>query len=64
MVSGSERTVRGRKEIAVKAGNAGGVDFQFNGKKVDLRADYGEVKTVTFGPAGMSRSATPPAPQP
>jgi cytoskeleton protein RodZ len=64
LLAGSERTVRGRKEVVVKAGNAGGVDFQFNGKKVDIQADYGEVKTVTFGPAGMSRTAPLPALQP
>jgi len=62
--AGSERTVRGRKAVVIKAGNAGGVDFQFNGKKVDLQADYGEVKTITFGPAGMSQSAPLSAPQP
>jgi len=44
----------------VKAGNAGGVDFQFNGKKVDTGAKYGEVKTVIFGPTGMITSAPPP----
>ncbi len=64
LAAGSERTVRGRKEVIVKAGNAGGVDFQFNGTRVDLQAEYGEVKTVTFGPAGLSRNAPPPAPQP
>lgn len=64
LATGAERTLRGRKEIVVKAGNAGGVDFQFNGKKVDLQADYGEVRTVTFGPGGMSRNAPPPTPQP
>ena len=64
LAAGSERTVRGRKEVVVKAGNAGGVDLQFNGKKVDLQADYGEVKTVTFGPAGMSRTAPLPIQQP
>jgi cytoskeleton protein RodZ len=64
LAAGTERTLRAQKEIVVKAGNAGGVDFQFNGKKVDVQADYGEVKTVTFGPAGMSRSAPPPTPQP
>ncbi|MGA7632916.1 MAG: RodZ domain-containing protein [Terriglobales bacterium] len=64
LAAGAERTIRGRKEIVVKAGNAGGVDFQFNGKKVDLQADYGEVRTVTFGPGGMSRNAPSPAPQP
>ncbi|HSZ60763.1 MAG TPA: helix-turn-helix domain-containing protein [Terriglobales bacterium] len=64
LAASTERTVRAQKEIVVKAGNAGGVDFQFNGKKVDIQADYGEVKTVTFGPAGMSRTAPPPTPQP
>jgi cytoskeleton protein RodZ len=64
LAAGSERVIRGQKEVIVKAGNAGGVDFQFNGKKVDLPAEYGEVKTVTFGPAGLSRNTSPPAPEP
>ena len=51
--AGSERVVRGRKEITVRTGNAGGVDFRFNEKKVDTGGDYGEVKTVTFGPRGI-----------
>ena len=58
--AGSERTVRGRKEVIVKAGNAGGVTFQFNGKKLDTGGEYGEVKTVTFGPAGLLLTAPPP----
>jgi cytoskeleton protein RodZ len=58
--AGSERVVRGRKEITVRTGNAGGVDFRFNGKKVDIGGDYGEVKTVTFGPRGILSSAPPP----
>ena len=57
---GSERVVRGRKEIMVRAGNAGGVDFRFNGKKLDTGGEYGEVKTVTFGPRGILPSAPPP----
>jgi hypothetical protein len=56
---GSDLTVRGQKEITVKAGNAGGVDVRFNGKKLDTGAGYGEVKTLTFGPGGLL--ATPPA---
>jgi cytoskeleton protein RodZ len=55
--AGSERVVRGRKEITVRTGNAGGVDFRFNEKKVDTGGDYGEVKTVTFGPRGILPSA-------
>jgi cytoskeleton protein RodZ len=59
--AGSERAVRGRKEITVRTGNAGGVDFRFNEKKVDIGGDYGEVKTVTFGPRGILPIAPPPS---
>src|SRR6266853_5979965 len=60
--AGSEREIRGRKEIIVRTGNAGGVDFRFNGKKVDTGGEYGEVKTVTFGPRGiLPTAATPPS---
>jgi hypothetical protein len=58
--AGSERTVRGRKEIMVKAGNAGGVDFRFNGQKLDVGGAFGEVKTVTFGPRGILPNAPAP----
>jgi len=63
---GSERTIHARKEVVVKAGNVGGVDFQLNGKKLAVGGDYGEVKTVTIGPAGLvsATSVPPPAPQP
>jgi hypothetical protein len=62
--AGSERVVRGRKEITVRTGNAGAVDFQFNGKKVGAGGDYGEVKTVTFGPGGILPNAPPPTSTP
>lgn len=64
LAAGTERTARGRQEVVVKAGNAGGVDFEFNGKKVDVTGEYGEVKTVTFGPGGMSRNVSVAPPQP
>jgi len=57
LAAGSERTVRGRKEVIVRTGNAGGITFRFNGKKIDTGGEYGEVKTVTFGPGGLSPSA-------
>ncbi len=60
--AGDERTIHGRKEVIVRAGNAGGVDFRFNGKKVEAGGDYGEVKTVTFGPAGMVPTPPPSPP--
>jgi cytoskeleton protein RodZ len=53
LAAGSERQVLGHQQIVVKAGNAGGVDFQFNGKKVGTTGQYGEVKTITFGPRGL-----------
>ena len=62
--AGSERVVRGRKEITVRTGNAGAVDFRFNEKKVDVGGDYGEVKTVTFGPRGVLPNATAPSSTP
>ena len=58
--AGSERTVRGHKEIIVKAGNAGGVDIRFNGQKLDVGGEFGEVKTVTFGPRGILPNAPAP----
>ena len=58
--AGSKRVVRAQKEITVRTGNSGGVDFRFNEKKVDIGGDYGEVKTVTFGPRGILPSAQPP----
>ena len=62
LTAGSERISRGRKEIVVKAGNAGGVDFLFNGNKLETGGEYGEVKTVTFGPRGILKNAsTPPS---
>jgi cytoskeletal protein RodZ len=64
LAAGSERTVQGRKEIIVRTGNAGGLDFRFNGKSLDFTGKAGEVKTVTFGPSGVlpntpSTAATP-----
>ena len=62
--AGTERLVQGRKEITVRTGNAGAVDFQLNGKKVNTGGDYGEVKTVTFGPGGILPNGPPPTSTP
>ena len=60
LAAGSERTIRGRKEVIVKVGNAGGVDFHFNGKKLDTGGEFGEVKTITLGPGGIIPNAPAP----
>lgn len=51
--AGDQRAVRGRKEVIVKAGNAGGIDLNFNGKKLEPPGEFGQVRVITFGPAGM-----------
>ena len=60
LAAGSNLAINGRKEIVVKVGNAGGVNFRFNGKKVDAGGASGEVKTLTFGPQGILPNAFPP----
>jgi cytoskeleton protein RodZ len=64
LAAGTARTIRGRKEIAVKAGNAGGIDFRFNDKKIKIGGESGEVKIITFGPGGLVPSALAPASAP
>lgn len=61
LAAGSERSAAGRKEIIVRVGNAAGVDFRFNGKKLNTAGGDGEVRTVTFGPGGILPNA-PAAP--
>ena len=58
--AGTERAFRGRQQVVVKAGNVGGLDFRLNGKKLDVAGDFGEVKTVTIGPAGLVPGAAVP----
>jgi cytoskeleton protein RodZ len=57
LLAGSQRTVRARKEIIVKAGNSGGLDFRLNGNKLDTGGESGEVRTLTFGPGGILPNA-------
>jgi cytoskeleton protein RodZ len=56
----AQKSVRAEKEIVIKAGNVGALDFEFNGKKLPSQGDYGEVKTLTFDAHGLQ----PPAPKP
>ena len=60
LLAGSQRAVRGRKEIIVKAGNSGGIDFRLNGNKLDTGGESGEVRTLTFGPGGILPNAPAP----
>jgi cytoskeleton protein RodZ len=62
LAAGDQRAIRGRKEVVVKAGNAGGIDLRFNGKQIKRQGDSGQVRTITFGPGGITPNspATPP----
>jgi cytoskeleton protein RodZ len=58
----AQRTVRAQNEIVVRVGNAGALDFEFNGQKLPTQGDYGEAKTLIFTPRGLQPST--PKPQP
>ncbi|HWY55035.1 MAG TPA: RodZ domain-containing protein [Terriglobales bacterium] len=55
----AQKSIRAEKEIVIKAGNVGALDFEFNGKKLPTQGDYGEVKTLTFDARGLQ----PPVPK-
>ncbi|MBI1740496.1 MAG: DUF4115 domain-containing protein [Candidatus Koribacter versatilis] len=61
LVAGNQRAIHGRKEVVVHAGNTGGLDFVFNGKKLGPQGEYGEVKTLTFGSGGLQPSLPAPS---
>jgi len=61
----AEKSIRATKEITIKAGNIGALDFAFNGNKLPAQGDFGEVKTLTFDANGLRPSAPqPPEPTP
>jgi cytoskeletal protein RodZ len=60
LAASSQKSVRASEEIVIRAGNIGGLDFEFNGKKLPVQGDLGEVKTLTFNAHGLQ----PPAPKP
>jgi cytoskeletal protein RodZ len=63
LVAPAERSVAAQREIVVKAGNVGAVEFSFNGRKLPVQGDYGQVKTLNFDPSGL-QPEPPPRPQP
>jgi cytoskeleton protein RodZ len=56
----AQRSIRAEKEIVIKAGNVGALDFEFNGKKLPTQGEYGEVKTLTFDVHGLQPQAPKP----
>jgi cytoskeleton protein RodZ len=60
LTAASEKSIPAQKEIVIKAGNIGGLEFSFNGSKLPRQGGDGEVKTLTFGAQGVQA----PAPKP
>jgi hypothetical protein len=61
LLAENQRAIHGQKEVVIRAGNTGGLDFVFNGKKLASQGDYGEVKTLTFGSGGLQPSVPAPS---
>jgi cytoskeleton protein RodZ len=55
-----EKTIQANREVVVRAGSVGALDFFFNGKKIPAQGDYGKVKTLVFRADGLQ--APPPKP--
>jgi cytoskeletal protein RodZ len=48
-----QQSIEGHNRVEVKVGNLAGVDFWFNGKRLALQGEEGEVRTVTFDSTGL-----------
>ncbi len=57
LLAQDQRAIHARNQVVIRAGNTGALDFVFNGKKLAPQGDYGEVKTLTFGPGGLQPNA-------
>lgn len=67
LAAGTEKSVPAKKSVAIRAGNAGALDFYFNGKKLPSQGDEGQVKSLIFTENGLEPPkppATEPTPQP
>lgn len=65
----TDKIVEAQKEIQIRAGSVGALEFFFNGRKLPGQGEAGEVKTLFFGADGLEvvkaepKSASPEAPQ-
>jgi len=60
LLSGEQRAVRAREKVVLKCGNTGALEFVFDGKKLPSQGGRSEVKTLTFGPAGLEPAVAAP----
>lgn len=62
LIAPANTSIRARREIVAKVGNAAGVSFLWNGKEIPAEGAEAEVKTFVFDAGGM-RVLTPNPPQ-
>jgi cytoskeleton protein RodZ len=59
-----EKSITAQKEIVIKAGNVGGLDFWFNGTRLASQGEFGNVRTLIFDGRGLRAAegggSTPP----
>ena len=55
LIAGSERTVQARESIVLKTGNAGGLEFSYNGQPATAAGKDGQVRTMTFTATGIQQ---------
>lgn len=60
LIAGTKRSFSAQHELVIRAGNVGGVDFEFNGNPLPRQGDLDEVKTLIFDANGL-RAAPPPS---
>ena len=59
-----EKAITAKERILVRVGNVGALNISFDGKRLPPQGEYGEVKTLSFGPKGLEVPAPSAAPQP
>ena len=62
LIAPAHTSVRAAHDITVKAGNAAGISFLFNGEEIPASGNPGEVRTYTFDASGVKASSAAPTP--
>lgn len=63
LIAPGEQLVRANNSIVVRAGNLGGIDVDFNGKRLPRQGDAGEAKTLIFHSDGLVPSTPSASPE-
>ncbi len=61
LLAGESKTVQADRDILVKAGNAGGLTFTWNGSKLPTQGEEAEVVTLDFDRSGVKKVPPQPA---